>query len=68
MTLRYEEFRREYTAGGLTREMLDASPLRQFDIWLDQSVQAGLDDPTAMVLPDADAMMDEPSRVTFHEV
>jgi len=53
--LRYEEFRREYTAGGLTREMLEACPLRQFEIWLEQSVQAGLDDPTAMVLATVDA-------------
>jgi pyridoxamine 5'-phosphate oxidase len=52
--LRYEEFRREYTAGGLTREMLNACPLRQFEIWLEQAVQAGLEDPTAMVLATID--------------
>ena len=54
MTLRYEEFRREYTAGGLTREMLNACPLRQFEIWLEQAVRAGLEDPTAMVLATID--------------
>jgi pyridoxamine 5'-phosphate oxidase len=54
MTLRYEQFRREYTAGGLTREMLDPCPLRQFETWLEQSVRAGLDDPTAMVLATLD--------------
>lgn len=48
--MRYEKFRREYTAGGLTREMLDACPLRQFEAWLEQAVDAGLEDPTAMVL------------------
>lgn len=53
--MRYEEFRREYTAAGLTRQMLDASPLRQFEMWLEQAVTAGLEDPTAMVL----ATMDE---------
>ncbi|MEZ5502528.1 MAG: pyridoxamine 5'-phosphate oxidase [Halioglobus sp.] len=52
--MRYEEFRREYTAAGLTREMLDASPLRQFEIWLEQAVRAGLEDPTAMVLATLD--------------
>lgn len=52
--MHYEEFRREYTAGGLTREMLVASPLRQFERWLEQSVQAGLEDPTAMVLATID--------------
>ena len=48
--MRYEEFRREYTAGGLTRDMLDPSPLRQFEHWLEQAVKAGLEDPTGMVL------------------
>lgn len=52
--MHYEEFRREYTAGGLTREMLDACPLRQFEHWLEQSVRAGLEDPTAMVLSTVD--------------
>ncbi|HEY6132115.1 MAG TPA: pyridoxamine 5'-phosphate oxidase [Halioglobus sp.] len=52
--MRYENFRREYTAGGLTREMLDNSPLRQFEIWLAQAVNAGLEDPTAMVLATVD--------------
>ncbi len=53
--MRYEEFRREYSVGGLSRQMLDACPLRQFEVWLEQSVQAGLDDPTAMVLATVDA-------------
>ena len=52
--MQYEEFRREYTACGLSREMLDASPLRQFETWLEQAVQAGLQDPTAMVLATVD--------------
>lgn len=52
--MRYEEFRREYTSGGLSREMLDASPLRQFENWLEQAVRAGLKDPTAMVLATVD--------------
>ena len=53
--MRYEEFRREYTAGGLTRDMLDACPLRQFERWLEQAVLAGVEDPTAMVLATVDA-------------
>jgi len=54
MAVRYEEFRREYTAGGLTRELLNACPLRQFELWLEQAVRAGLDDPTAMSLATID--------------
>lgn len=54
MTVRYEQFRREYTADGLTREMLDACPLRQFEQWFEQAVNAQLNDPTAMVLATVD--------------
>lgn len=55
MTLQYETFRREYTSGGLRREMLDPSPLRQLEQWLEHAVKAGLRDPTAMVLATVDA-------------
>jgi len=52
--LNYEDFRREYLAGGLSRESLDPCPVRQFEKWLKQSVEAGLRDPTAMVLATID--------------
>ena len=52
--MRYEDFRREYLAGGLTRDMLDACPVQQFEHWLEQAVRAGLEDPTAMVLATID--------------
>ncbi len=45
-----ENFRREYIAGGLKREDLQADPLEQFHIWLDQIIASGLRDPTAMVV------------------
>jgi pyridoxamine 5'-phosphate oxidase len=48
--MQYDAFRREYIAGGLNREMLDASAIHQFETWLEQAVKAGLKDPTAMVL------------------
>jgi pyridoxamine 5'-phosphate oxidase len=35
--------------------MLDACPVRQFEHWLEQSVKAGMEDPTAMVLATVDA-------------
>ena len=54
MTLHYEQFRREYTAAGLSRDMLDGSPVRQLETWLEQAVRAGLTDPTAMVLATVD--------------
>jgi pyridoxamine 5'-phosphate oxidase len=50
----YDQFRREYTAGGLSREMLNTDPISQFEHWLEQAVKAGLEDPTAMVLATVD--------------
>lgn len=53
--MKFESYRREYTAGGLSREQLEESPLQQFERWLAQAVEAGLSDPTAMVLATRDA-------------
>jgi pyridoxamine 5'-phosphate oxidase len=50
----YEDFRREYLAGGLNRDMLDPCPVGQFQRWLGQAVEGGLRDPTAMVLATID--------------
>ncbi|MFV0277433.1 MAG: pyridoxamine 5'-phosphate oxidase [Parahaliea sp.] len=52
--MEYEQFRREYLADGLTREMLDDCPVRQFERWLEQAVNSELKDPTAMVLSTID--------------
>lgn len=53
--MQYEEFRREYLAGGLRRHMLDDCPVAQFELWLEQAVTGGISDPTAMVLATVDA-------------
>lgn len=58
MASKFEDYRREYVAGGLRRESLSPSPISQFESWLEQSVTAGLSDPTAMVL----ATIDEQGR------
>ena len=52
--MEYEDFRREYLAGGLTREMLNACPVKQFQAWLEQAVTGGIRDSTAMVLATVD--------------
>ena len=52
--MHYEDFRREYLAGGLARDSLAACPLAQFDVWLKQAVESSLRDPTAMVLATVD--------------
>jgi pyridoxamine 5'-phosphate oxidase len=53
--LEIEDFRREYLRGGLRREDLNEDPLQQFEAWLSQAVEAGLSDPTAMVLATVEA-------------
>lgn len=45
-----EKIRREYLAGGLRRENLQANPYSQFSRWLQEACDSGLPDPTAMVL------------------
>lgn len=52
--MNYEEFRREYLAGGLERDMLAECPVAQFEQWLQQAVEGGIPDPTAMVLATVD--------------
>lgn len=49
-----EDFRREYLAGGLQREDLLDNPYTQFERWLEQAVQGGLADPTAMSIATVD--------------
>lgn len=55
MNGRYADLRRDYTADGLSLEQLDPSPIKQFERWLEQAVEAGLADPTAMSLATIDA-------------
>jgi pyridoxamine 5'-phosphate oxidase len=55
MSGNFENYRREYTAGGLSAADLDPNPIRQFERWLEQAVNAGLADPTAMSLATIDA-------------
>ncbi|HEB28011.1 MAG TPA: pyridoxamine 5'-phosphate oxidase [Porticoccus sp.] len=45
-----EDTRREYKYGRLTRESLKESPFDQFTLWMEQAIDSGLSDPTAMCL------------------
>jgi len=49
-----EDVRREYLKGGLQQEDLAASPVAQFERWLQQSIDAELQDPTAMTVATVD--------------
>jgi len=50
-----QSIRREYLTGSLTREQLNADPVAQFGLWLDQAIKMEMVDPTAMVLATTDA-------------
>ncbi|MEX0619426.1 MAG: pyridoxamine 5'-phosphate oxidase [Pseudohongiellaceae bacterium] len=45
-----EAIRREYLRGGLNREDLLDDPFDQFDQWMQQAIEMGLSDPTAMTM------------------
>mgnify|MGYP006078631373 FL=1 len=43
-----EDNRRQYDYGKLTRGSLSASPFEQFSVWMQQAINANVQDPTAM--------------------
>ena len=43
-----QDNRREYDYGKLTRESLADTPFEQFQLWMDQALEADIQDPTAM--------------------
>ena len=45
-----ESFRREYLRGGLRRKDLQEDPIEQFSIWMQQALDLGIIDPTAMTM------------------
>ncbi len=45
--------RQEYTHGGFTEKEADSDPIRQFERWFAQAMQAGIREPNAMVLATA---------------
>ena len=44
------DIRRDYVQGGLSRDDLAADPVVQFNQWLQQAIESGLNDPTAMTV------------------
>jgi len=53
MALDLPSLRREYLRGGLNLEDLSATPIDQFELWMEQAVHAQIPDPTAMVVASA---------------
>ena len=47
------DLRKEYTLHGLSETDLDPNPFRQFQVWFEQALAAGLPEPNAMTLATA---------------
>ena len=65
MDLHLEDFRREYTQGGLDRADLADSPLDQFGRWMEQTIQSGIPDPNAMTVATVDANGQPSQRIVL---
>lgn len=63
--MKLEDIRREYSRGGLRREMLANSPIAQFEAWLQQAVDSNLTDPTAMVIATVDGSGQPSQRIVL---
>jgi len=48
------DFRRDYISGELTRKDLHLDPMLQFEKWLQQIIETGFKDPTAMIVASVD--------------
>jgi pyridoxamine 5'-phosphate oxidase len=52
-TMQIPDMRKEYTWSGLSEADVDADPLRQFEMWLQEAAAANLPEPNAMTLATA---------------
>ena len=60
-----DHLRREYLKGGLNRVDLLADPIAQFNAWLQQAVDAGMEDATAMTLATVSAAGQPSQRIVL---
>ncbi|PUA30333.1 MAG: pyridoxamine 5'-phosphate oxidase [Cellvibrio sp. 79] len=65
MELKLDDFRREYTQGGLELADLAASPFEQFNRWMEQTIQSGIPDPNAMTIATVDASGQPSQRIVL---
>lgn len=65
MDLHLENFRREYTQGGLELADLAANPFEQFNRWMEQTIKSGIPDPNAMTIATVDASGQPSQRIVL---
>ncbi len=65
MDKKLQSVRREYLREHLTREILNDDPIAQFQRWLQEAIDAGLQDPTAMTLATVDGEGQPSQRIVL---
>lgn len=60
-----DQVRRDYLQGGLRRDDLHEDPIAQFEMWLKQAIDAGLNDPTAMSVATVNAEGQPSQRIVL---
>lgn len=65
MDLQLEDFRREYTQGGLERDDLADNPMEQFARWMQQTIATNIPDPSAMTVATVDAEGQPSQRIVL---
>lgn len=65
MDLKLEDYRREYTQGGLDRADLTDDPLVQFSRWMEQVIKTEIPDPNAMTIATVDATGQPSQRIVL---
>lgn len=65
MDLHLENFRREYTQGGLELTDLVANPIEQFKRWMEQIIKSGIPEPNAMTIATVDASGQPSQRIVL---
>jgi len=60
-----DTIRRDYLQGGLNRESLLDNPVEQFKVWLQQAIDFGLNDPTAMTVATVSAKGEPSQRIVL---
>lgn len=63
--MKLSDFRREYCQGELTEQDVASDPMTQFDTWLQQAIDAELQDPTAMVVATVDEQGQPSQRIVL---
>jgi pyridoxamine 5'-phosphate oxidase len=65
MTIDVANLRKEYAKAELDTDSVNASPVKQFEIWFEEAVSADLLEPNAMILATADLSMHVTQRTVL---